>query len=166
MTAFSITLTVATLCCSLVAGITLIFATVIMPGLQALGDRGFLEGFKAIDRIIQDNQPVFMLVWLGSAVALVAATVIGFRALQGIDLFLLLAALLIYLPGVQIATAVVNVPLNNRLQAHDLDRLDADGIRRAATDFAPRWILWNHIRTWAATLTSVLLLLVLLRFQV
>lgn len=164
MTAFSVLLTIATLGCSLVAGITLIFAIVILPGLETLGDRRFLEGFKAIDRVIQDNQPVFMLVWLGSGLALIATTVLGFRALEGIDLVLLIAALLIYLPGVQIATAVVNVPLNNRLQEQNLEQLDADGIRQAAKDFAPRWILWNNIRTWLAILSSLLLLLVLLRF--
>lgn len=164
MNAFSILLGLAALGCSLVAGITLIFAIVVIPGLKKLGDRRFLEGFKALDRVIQDNQPVFMLVWLGSGLALIAATVFAFRALEGIDLWLLIAALLIYISGVQIATAVVNVPLNNRLQGQDLEQLDADGIRQAVTDFAPRWILWNNIRTWLATLTSFLLLLVLLRF--
>ena len=164
MTTFPILLTIATLGCALVAGITLIFAIVIMPGLESMGERRFLEGFKAIDRIIQDNQPVFIAVWLGSGLALIAATAVGFRALEGIDLVMLIAALVIYLPGVQIATAVVNVPLNNRLQAQNLEQLDDDGIRQAAKAFAPRWVLWNHIRTWLAILTSLLLLIVLVRF--
>jgi len=164
MTAFSFLLTIATLGCALVAGITLIFAIVIMPGLETMGERRFLEGFKAIDRVIQDNQPVFLFVWLGSGLALIATTVLGFRALEGIDLAMLIAALLIYLPGVQVATAVVNVPLNNRLQAQDLGQLDDDEIRQAVTEFAPRWILWNNIRTWLAILSSLLLLVILLRF--
>jgi len=164
MSAFSILLTIATLCCSLVAGITLIFAVIIIPGLQTLSDRKFLEAFKAIDGIIQNNQPVFLLVWLGSALALIATTLLGFRTLQGIDLTLLTAAFLIYLPGVQIVTAVVNVPLNNQLQEQNLEKLDSEEIKQAAANFAPRWILWNNIRTWLAILTSLLLLLVLLRF--
>ena len=164
MTTFSILLTIATLCCSLVAGITLIFAIVIMPGLRTLGDRGFLEGFKAIDRIIQNNQPVFLLVWLGSGLALIAATALGFQALAGIDRVLLITALIIYLPGVQFATAWVNVPLNNRLQQLNLSQLDAEGISQATTDFAPRWIFWNNVRTCLAALTTILLLLILLRF--
>ena len=166
MTAFSIFLTIATLGCSLVAGITLTFAIVVMPGLESLGDRRFLEGFKAIDRIIQDNHPVFLFIWLGSGLALIVSTVLGFRALEGVDLVLLISALLIYLPGVQIATAVVNVPLNNRLQEQNLEKLDIEEIRLAATNFAPRWILWNNIRTWLATFSSLLLLIILLRFSV
>lgn len=161
--AFSFFLIFASLCCSLVAGITLIFATVIMPGLKTLGDRGFLESFKAIDRVIQDSQPVFMLVWLGSGLALIVATVLGFGVLQGIDRALLITALLIYLPGVQITTAVVNVPLNNELQAQDIGQLDDEAIALACDTFEPRWVRWNTVRTWLACLTSVMLLFLLLR---
>ncbi|WP_411847083.1 anthrone oxygenase family protein [Roseibacillus persicicus] len=163
MTTFSVLLTIATLGCSLVAGITLIFAIVIMPGLQTLGDRQFLEAFKAIDRVIQHNQPLFMIVWLGSGLALIATTVLGFRLLEGIELVFLIAALLIYIPGVQITTAAVNVPLNNRIQEQEFEQLDDDEIHQAATDFGPRWIFWNNIRTWLAMLTSLLLLVILLR---
>ena len=70
---------------------------------------------------------------------------------------------LIYILGVQFATAIVNVPLNNRLQSQDLAQLDADGLKQAAEAFAPRWLLWNNIRTWLATFTTVILLIVLLR---
>ena len=48
MNAFSLLLVLAALGCSLVAGITLIFAIIVMPGLKKLGDRGFLEGFTSL----------------------------------------------------------------------------------------------------------------------
>ena len=41
--------------------------------------------------------------------------------------------------------------------------LDADGLKQAAEAFAPRWLLWNNIRTWLATFTTVIPLIVLLR---
>lgn len=163
MDVFSFLLVVATLGCALVAGITLVFAIVVMPGLKTLGDRGFLEGFKAIDRVIQDGQPVFMLVWIGSAVALIVAAVLGLWVLSGIDQALLVAALVIYLVGVQVATAMVNLPLNNRLQSLDLEQLDAAELADARDAFEPRWLRWNRIRAWVATLTTILLLLVLMR---
>jgi uncharacterized membrane protein len=163
-TVFSILLIAATLGCALVAGITLIFAIVIMPGLSALGDRGFLEGFKAIDRIIQDGQPVFVLVWMGSALALIAATLVGLWVVRGIDLALLITALVLYIAGVQIATVRVNLPLNGQLQALDLDRLDIAALAEARAAFEPRWLRWNLVRTWVGVLSSLLLLVVLLRF--
>lgn len=163
MNAFSISLLLATLGCALVAGITLIFAIVVMPGLKTLGDRAFLEGFKAVDRVIQDNHPVFMLVWIGSAVALTIATVLGFFVLKSADLILLVSALVIYLSGVQLATILVNVPLNNRLQETDLSLLDAAGLSSAREEFEPRWLRWNAIRAWLAIVATIMLLMVLLR---
>ena len=164
MNLFPILLTLATLGCALVTGITLIFAIVIMPGLGSLSDRSFLEGFKAIDQVIQNNHPVFIFVWLGSDLSLNAATAFGWSELANPDRMLLVAALIIYLGGVQIPTAAVNVPLNNQLQALTLDELDDDQLHEARTTFEPRWLTWNTLRTWLALITTVLLLFLLLRW--
>lgn len=163
MNPLSVCLVLATLGSALVAGMTLLFSIVVMPGLGRLGDRGFLEGFKAIDGVIQENQPVFLLVWLGSALVLIAAALIGWGRLEGLDRVLLIAAVVLYLPGVQVATVLVNVPLNNQLQVEDLDSLDDAGVAKAREAFEPRWLLWNDIRTGVALLTSLLLLVLLLR---
>ena len=66
MDSLRIVLVVSTLLCTLVAGIVLAFASVVMPGIRRLNDHDFLQAFKTMDRVIQDNQPVFMLVWAGS----------------------------------------------------------------------------------------------------
>jgi len=68
MGVFETTLIVATLLCSLVAGFVLAFAVVVMPGLQHFNDRDFLRAFKFIDGVIQNDQPLFMLVWIGSII--------------------------------------------------------------------------------------------------
>ena len=163
MSAFLPILTLATLFCGLVAGIAFIFATVIMPGLATLGDRDLLRSFKAIDRVIQGNQPLFMVAWLGSALLLGTATVLGFASLSPLDRLLLLSALGAYLAGVQVPTIRVNVPLNNELQRQDLDQLDDQAIARLRQTFEPRWVRWNWIRTWVAVATTLTLLVLLLR---
>ena len=78
MEIFQIALILATFLCSLVAGFLFAFALVAMPGIGHLNDREFLRAFQVMDRIIQNNQPVFMLVWTGSVVTLVISTVPGF----------------------------------------------------------------------------------------
>ena len=161
MQVFSLLLILATFLCALVTGITLIFATVIMPGLKTLGPRGYLEAFKAVDRVIQGGQPVFMAVWLGSALTLIAAALLGFFHLKGIPQYLLLAALTMYIGGVQIATTVVNVPLNNQLQAQNLDELDEKSIAELRQAFDSRWLRWNTLRTWFGALTTIILLYLL-----
>ena len=57
----------ATVLNGLVAGFVFAFAVVVMPGLGTLPDRDFLRAFKRVDGVIQDNQPLFILVWVGSA---------------------------------------------------------------------------------------------------
>lgn len=158
-----ISLIVAALLTSLVAGFVFAFAVVVMPGIARLSDIRFLRTFKALDRVIQDNQPVFIIVWLGSAVAVVASAVIGFWQLGFTERLLTIAAATIYLIGVQIPTAAINVPLNNRLQAQDLESMSDPELAKARKEFEAPWLLWNWIRTFFATFTILLLLIVLLR---
>ena len=151
------------LLCSLVAGLVLTFAIVVMPGIRTLGNRDFLKSFKAMDRVIQDNQPVFMVVWLGSALVLLASTVLGIWRLEGLDRLLLVVACAIYFFGVHVPTVMINIPLNNRLQSQDLDTLTDSALLATTEVFESRWMRWNTIRTVVATLTTVLLLILLIR---
>ena len=48
--------------CSLVAGLLFGFAVVVMPGIAKLADKEYLLAFKHMDGIIQNNQPLFVLV--------------------------------------------------------------------------------------------------------
>ena len=163
MDTIQIGLVSATLLCSLVAGFVFAFACVAMPGISTLGDREFLHGFQVMDRVIQNNQPLFVLVWAGSAVTLFLSAVIGFGRLAGLDRALLLVAAVVYLAGVQLPTLTINVPLNTQLQTLDLETMNDDALAAARGDFEPRWNRWNQIRTVHATLTSALLIVLVLR---
>lgn len=165
---FQILLTTATLLCSLTAGFVFAFATVVMPGLAKLDDGGFIRGFQVIDGIIQKGQPAFGLVWVGSMITLLIAAVLGFQQLAGTDRWLLIAATVVYLVGVQLPTLTINIPLNNQLQAvnvQDVEAQAADGaqLAQARASFEPRWNRWNVIRTVLAIATSLMLLVVILR---
>lgn len=157
---FQLSLFLAALLCTLVTGFILIFAIVIMPGIGTLDDREFLHAFQVIDGVIQNNQPIFVLVWLGSVVALVAATALGIGQLEGIARLLIGIAAIVYIIGVQLPTVAINVPLNNRVQTLDVDTLDETAQRAERQRFEPRWNRWNVTRTAFASLASILLLLV------
>jgi len=145
--------------CTLVAGFLFAFAVVIMPGIKNLNDREFIQAFQVIDNIIQKNQPLFMLLWLGSLIISIAALISGIIQLDGLNLLLLITAVLIYLLGVQLPTIIVNVPLNNRLQTLDASRATDTDIKIARDSFETRWNRWNRIRTFLACLASVLLII-------
>ena len=163
MEIFQVTLIVATFLCTLVAGFVFAFAVVVMPGIRTLGDGEFLRAFQVMDRVIQNYQPVFMLVWIGSVVALVAAAALGFGQLDGTGPVLVIAAVLVYLLGVQLPTATINIPLNNRVQALAIAEMDEKALEAARREFESRWNYWNSTRTVLASLVSVLLMILLLR---
>ena len=151
------------LLCSLVAGLVFTFAIVVMSGIKNLGNLAFLQSFKAMDNVIQNNQPIFMLVWLGSAVILLGSTVLGIWQLQGLDRILLVVACAIFLFGVHLPTVTINIPLNNHLQSQDLDTMNEPALLETKTRFESRWLRWNAIRTVLAILTTTLLLVLLIR---
>ncbi len=119
-----ISLNLAAFLCSLVAGFLFSFAVVVMPGISNLNNREFIRAFQEIDRVIQNNQPIFMVVWLGSVVALVISSVLGIWQLNGAMRLLIIFAALSYLFGVQLPTATINIPLNNKLQSLVVDTMD------------------------------------------
>lgn len=97
----------ATTLCSLVAGFLFAFAVVVMPGIGSLDDRDFIRAFQAIDRIIQNNQPLFLVVWVGSVLSLGAAALLSIRAFDGIERQLVIVAALLYAFGVQLPTGAI-----------------------------------------------------------
>lgn len=160
---FQFALIAATLLCSLVAGFVFAWAVVVMPGIGNLADGDFLRAFQVMDRIIQKNQPLFGLVWVGSVLALIASAALGFTHLDGTSRLLMIGAVLVYLLGVQLPTVTINIPLNNTVQSLEIDTM-GDAARAAARQaFESRWNRWNSIRTGLASLVSVLLLVLVLR---
>ena len=160
---FTIILVVTTLLCSLVAGFLFAFAVVAMPGIGRLDDRSFIRAFQVIDGVIQDNQPLFMFVWVGSIVALVLATALGLSEIDGMNRTVLIAAVIIYLLGVQLPTARVNIPLNNKIQELNVDHMNDREASDARTEFEGRWNRWNRIRTVVATFVALALQFLLVR---
>jgi uncharacterized membrane protein len=160
---FQIALILATFLCSLVAGFLFAFALVAMPGIRNLNDREFIRAFQVMDRVIQNNQPIFVLVWVGSVVALVTSAVLGIGQLDGAGRLLIIFAALAYLLGVQLPTVTINIPLNNKLQTLDVDAMNETTQKTARKDFEARWNLWNSIRTVFASVASALLIIQLFR---
>ncbi len=158
---FQAALILATFLCSLVAGFLFAFAVVAMPGIRSLNDREFIRAFQVMDRVIQNNQPLFMVVWVGSVVVLILSVVSGIGQLEGAGRLLLIFAALLYLLGVQLPTVTINIPLNNKLQTLDVDAMSENAQRAAREDFEPRWNRWNAIRAALASLSSALLILLL-----
>ncbi|WP_205712513.1 DUF1772 domain-containing protein [Euzebya rosea] len=159
--AYDIALVAAALTCSLVTGLLLGFAVVAMPGIGTLDDRTFVRTFQAMDRVIQDRQPVFVLLWVGSVIAVLVVLALGWSQETGGERLLLVGATALWIGGLQVPTAAINIPLNNTLQAVDVAAEDDDSVSRARSAFERRWNTWNRVRTVAGVLASTGLVVLL-----
>lgn len=156
---FQITLVLATFFTSLVAGLLFTFAIVVMPGIKCLNDREFIRAFQVMDGVIQKNHPLFIIVWVGSVLTLIASAITGMWQLEGIARFTLLLVAIVYIAGVQLPTLAINVPLNNRLQTVDASSAEATLQTQARNEFETRWNFWNSFRAILASLVSVTLII-------
>lgn len=164
MNIFPIALLLATFLSSLVAGFLFAFAVVVMPGIKHLNNKAFIRAFQAMDGIIQNNQPMFAVVWLGSVLALILTAVLGIGHLDAMGNWLLVFSATAYLLGVQLPTFAINVPLNNRLQALNADAADESELEAARKRFEARWNRWNAIRTVISCLVSMILIVLVFRY--
>ena len=159
MTLFVGFLIVSTLLCALVTGFIFTYAVVVMPGFAKLDDRDFIRAFQVTDGVIQNNQPLFMLAWVGSIVSVVATMILAFIELHGIERWTVIAIGFVYLLGVQGITILIHLPLNNRLQRLEIDEMDSESLSKERNKFETRWNYFNNIRTLIAFAVSFSLML-------
>ena len=164
MNLFTGLLLVSALLCALVTGFIFTYAVVVMPGLAKLGDKDFIRAFQVTDGIIQDNQPLFMLVWVGSIISVLCTMLTAFITLSGVESWLIIEIGAIYLLGVQGITISIHLPLNNHLQRLNVDDLNAASLHDERVMFENRWTYFNRIRTAIAfSVTLILLIIITMR---
>ena len=159
MTLFVGFLIASTFFCALVTGFIFTYAVVVMPGFAKLDDRDFIRAFQVTVGVIQNNQPVFMLAWVGSIVSVVATMILGFIELHGIERWTVFAIGFVYLLGVQGITIRIHLPLNNRLQRLEIDEMDSESLCTERNKFETHWNYFNNIRTLIAFAVSFSLML-------
>ena len=129
--------------CGVVAGFLFAFSVGIMTALGGLPGEQGAAAMRAINRDILN--PVFLGFFVGTGAVCVALA--GTVVITGGPVPAVVAAGL-YLVGVIGVTGLVNVPLN--------DALDAGRVRWE--DYRVRWIRWNHVRVVAGAGALALLL--------
>lgn len=153
-------LILSTFLCSLATGFILTFASVVMPGLSELEDKDFLKAFQVTDGVIQNNQPIFMLVWLGSIISVLATILICIISFGSLEAWLIIFVGVTYLLGVQGITVSVHLPLNNRIKKLDINNMAYDRLKEERINFENKWNYFNNIRTAIAFSVSLAFLLI------
>ena len=162
MSTLLLSVAVATFLCAVTTGMLVVFSVVVMPGIGSLPDRDYLQAFKVMDRIIQENDARFIGIWVGSIVSVLMAAIGAIGSSQGLALWLIAGAAVIWVLLVQVPTVMVNIPLNNTLQRTEIDTLSQRDAAEERLRFESRWVFWNGFRTVAGLVASAMLLVALI----
>ena len=156
-----ISLIFSILLCTLVTGFILTYAIIIMPGLSNLDDDNFIRAFQVTDGIIQNNQPLFILIWLGSIISIIVTTLISIISVGLLQSLLIICVSSVYLLGVQYITILVHLPLNKRIQKINIHKMSPQMLREERLKFESKWNYFNNIRTVIAFSISLILILII-----
>ena len=159
MEILNISLFFSILLCSLVTGFILKYAIVVMPGLSKLDDKEFIKAFQVTDGIIQNNQPIFILIWVGSIISVVSTIIISIFTLGILEGWKIIFVSLVYLIGVQAITIIIHLPLNRRIQKIDINSTNLQSLNEERKNFETKWNYFNNIRTVIAFLVTLFFLL-------
>ena len=139
----------ATMTVGISAGVFQLYSFAIMPGLGRTADSTFVAAFQQIDRA---SIGPWLLVWFfGPLVFTALAAALHFGAGERTALPWIGGAFVLYL-AVFVITIVVNVPLNNEIDAAgDPDQIaDLAAVRKRFNE--ARWVAWNVFRAVASTI--------------
>ena len=147
---------VAMLGCGLMAGVFFAFSTFVMPALARLQPTQGIAAMQSIN--ITVINPLFMGVFLGTAVACLVLTGSALSKWHQPGAAYMLLGSLLYLVGTLGMTLVFNVPLNDALAT-----VKPDSPAGAAlwSNYLTNWTVWNHIRGAAALAATASLALAL-----
>ena len=146
---------------ALVTGFILIYALVIMPGLSKLDDKEFIKAFQVTDGIIQNDQPIFIVIWIGSIVSVLSTIITSILCLGILDAWLIIFVSVVYLLLVQGITILIHLPLNKSIQNIDINSSNSETLSKMRKTFETKWNYFNNVRTVVAFFVVLIFLSIL-----
>ena len=156
-----ISLIFSILSCSLVTGFIFTYAIVVLPGFSKLEDKEYIRAFQVTDEVIQNNQPLFMLTWIGSIISVLVAILASILSPDLGETWFIVLISVVYLLGVQGITITIHLPMNNHIKDLNLDELDNQTLSKERLKLETKWNYFNNIRTGVGFFVSLSLLLIL-----
>ena len=148
MSARLVLLATAIVIAGLIAGLFFGWLVSVIPGLAKAADRTYIETMQSINVAIVN--PLFVIPFMITPIILAASAIVEYRAGNQRRSWLLAVATVTYALGVLGVTVGGNIPLNDALDAFDLDSADdaAAAVRR--TSYEDPWNRWHLGRTIAS----------------
>ena len=152
-----IVLFITALLSALTAGLLYAYACSVNPGLHRLSDSNYLSAMQSINRAILN--PVFFIGFLGPVFLLPLTMWLYYNTGNPATFQYLLLATGLYLVGVFGVTMLFNVPLNNALEVFDITKASPQEMAAQRAAFEGPWGNWHLVRTIAAVIALVFILL-------
>lgn len=106
--------------------------------------------------------PGFFLVFFGSLIALICSTLVAYGDNPKVFGYLL-AATMVYLIGTVGITAFGNVPLNNKLESLDIEKLASGKVVEFRSYYES---LWNQFHTYRMLFSILTFILTLIAYKI
>lgn len=135
--------------CGLIAGTFFAFSVFVMRALATLPAPGGMAAMQSINVVVLN--PVFLGVFVGSAVLCVVAMIASLLRWQGAGSMWVLGGAILYLAGCFAVTMVFKVPLNDALAKADPGAPESVDLWN---DYLKTWTMWNHVRMLASLAAS------------
>jgi uncharacterized membrane protein len=136
---------------ALIGGVFFAFSSFIMKALSHVPSAEGIAVMQSINVVVIN--PSFIGAFMGTALLSVSVIVLVLmNSIQPATMFIIGGAVF-YFVGTFLVTMFGNVPLNNQLAAASVTDPDAAVLW---THYLHRWTMWNHVRTAAAIVASLL----------
>ena len=144
--------------CGIIGGIFFAFSTFIMQALKRLSHAQGIEAMQKINITVLTSW--FLGIFMGTAAICLVIAVSTYWTWGKSGTYFLLIGSIFYIVGTFLVTGICNVPLNNRLEGMEPTSDEASDFW---TDvYLTKWVFWNHVRTIAAILGALTLIIALL----
>ena len=151
------TLFLAILITGLSAGFFYAWEVSVIPGTKQISHRSYLETMQSINRAILN--PAFFIIFFGTLLFLLVSSYMQYRAAINLSFWFMAGATLSYLIGTFGVTVFGNVPLNDLLDALNLNDLNSEALNNTRKSYEGKWNQWHSIRTVFSVLAFILCLL-------
>lgn len=149
----SILLLASLLISGLNAGFYFAWQVSVIPGTKKISNSAFLETMQSINRAILN--PAFFAIFFGGLLLLIWLSIQLYG--EGRSFHFSLIALALYALGTLGITVGGNVPLNNMLDAVNLENLDVYTAKQLRHQFEGKWNRLHLFRTLFALLSFIML---------
>jgi len=156
-----IVLSITLILTALSAGLFYAWVVSVIPGTRKISDQAYLEYMQSANKEILNIG--FFLIFMGTLVLLLVNAFLQYKVGVGEVFYFSLGAMLTYFIGTMGVTFLGNIPLNNTLEAYDLSKMTASNFQKARQAFEGRWNMFNLMRTIAALISFILVLVALIK---